>query len=653
MALKLRNRKSRYFACDFETTVYDGQVNTEVWAAASVELFTENAHIFHSIREQLDFFISLNSHVVAYYHNLKFDGSFWLSYLMVDLGLKQAETHNDDINSFRLDDISDMPNNTFSYNISSMGQWYRIIIKIRNKVIEIRDSLKLLPFSIERIGESFGTKHKKLEMVYEGFRYSGCEITPEERKYIINDIMVLKEALEIMFTEGNKKLTIGACCLSQFKKSIGGKTYDKYFPNLYQHSIDKELYDFDNAGEYIKQSYHGGWCYLAKGKEKKVYQYGTTADVNSLYPSMMSSESGNYYPRGYPTFWKGNYIPEIALTDEKYFFLRFKTKFYIKPGKLPFIQLKNSFLYPVTEMLETSDIYNREDGLYYDKYYDFNGNLVDATVTLTMTQTDYKLFREHYDVKDFQILDGCYFDVTTGIFDPYINKYKTIKMNSKGAQRELAKLFLNNLYGKMASSPNSNFKVAYVKDDKTIGFYTVIANDKIPGYIPVGSAITSYARNFTIRAAQKNYHGADKPGFIYADTDSIHCDLLPEDLTGIRISPNDFCAWKLESCWDIAYFVRQKTYIEHVTHEDLQEVDTPYYTVKCAGMPEKCKKLFLRSMSGEKPKDTENLTNEEREFLSVQRSLTDFDIGLKVPGKLLPKRIRGGVLLTPTTYEMR
>jgi len=47
------------------------------------------------------------------------------------------------------------------------------------------------------------------------------------------------------------------------------------------------------------------------------------------------------------------------------------------------------------------------------------------------------------------------------------------------------------------------------------------------------------------------------------------------------------------------------------------------------------------------------LTNEEREFLSVQRSLTDFDIGLKVPGKLLPKRIRGGVLLTPTTYEMR
>ena len=63
---------------------------------------------------------------------------------------------------------------------------------------------------------------------------------------------------------------------------------------------------------------------------------------------------------------------------------------------------------------------------------------------------------------------------------------------------------MNNLYGKMASSQSSNFKIAYNKDDKTIGFYTQIANDKEAGYIAVGSAITSYARNFTIRAAQQN-----------------------------------------------------------------------------------------------------------------------------------------------------
>ena len=48
-----RNRKNRVFVGDFETTVYKGQVNTEVWAAATVELFTEDVQIFHSIGDLL------------------------------------------------------------------------------------------------------------------------------------------------------------------------------------------------------------------------------------------------------------------------------------------------------------------------------------------------------------------------------------------------------------------------------------------------------------------------------------------------------------------------------------------------------------------------------------------------------------------------
>ena len=267
--------------------------------------------------------------------------------------------------------------------------------------------------------------------------------------------------------------------------------------------------------------------------------------------------------------------------------------------------------------------------------------------------TDFELIKEHYELVDFEIIDGCYFRSAIGIFDNYIDKYKKIKLESKGAKRELAKLFLNNLYGKMASSKNSSYKLAYVKEDKSIGFTTVIANDKKPGYIPVGSAITSYARNFTIRAAQKNFYGKDKEGFVYADTDSIHCNLPPAKIKGITVHPKDFCCWKLEANWDEAIFIRQKTYIEHVTHEDLQPLDEPFYNIKCAGMPQKCKQLFLRSMQGDLAKDDEQLTDEERDFLSKKRELTDFDIGLVVPSKLLPKRIRGGVLLVPTTYEMR
>ena len=37
------------YAADFETTVFKEQEFTEVWAAACVELNTENVHIFSSI----------------------------------------------------------------------------------------------------------------------------------------------------------------------------------------------------------------------------------------------------------------------------------------------------------------------------------------------------------------------------------------------------------------------------------------------------------------------------------------------------------------------------------------------------------------------------------------------------------------------------
>lgn len=657
----MKQKSFRYFVGDFETTVYEGQEDTEVWASAMVEMYSEDVHIFHSLPETFDYITSLNCNVCIYYHNLKFDGSFWVSYLLTELNYKQATeqlTENPYDVKFLYD--SEMKNNTFKYCISDMGQWYTITIKCRNHIIELRDSLKLLPFSVERIGDSFQTKHKKLEMEYSGFRYAGCSITDEEKKYISNDVLVVKEALEIMFDEGHKKLTIGTCCLEEFKSAFEYKDYCAMFPNLYEFELDPNTYTYPSAGEYIRKSYKGGWCYLVKGKESQLKYNGTTADVNSLYPSVMSSESGNRYPVGLPHFWKGN-IPPVALEPDKYYFIRIRTRFYLKPNKLPCIQIKNSLMYKATEWLETSDIYDPKTGQYYSQYRNLNGELETAYVTLTLTMTDYILIKEHYDLVDCTILDGCWFHAEVGIFDEYIEKYKRIKLESKGAKRELAKLFLNNLYGKMASSTNSSFKYAFVKEDKSIGFVEVRENAKKPGYIPIGSAITSYARNFTIRAAQKNYYGADKAGFIYADTDSIHCDLPPDQIVGIKVHPKDFCCWKLEACWDVAFFVRQKTYIEHVVMENLEPIDNPYYSIKCAGMPDKCKNLYLNSMLGLsaeqwqelRPKEWEEMSEEEREFVTVPRTIEDFKVGLIVPGKLMPKRIRGGILLVETTYEMR
>ena len=656
---------TRTFVCDFETTVYKGQTNTEVWASACVEMYTEDVQIFHSIGDTLDYFISLKSNVVAYYHNLKFDGSFWLWYLLNVKNYSQAVSHNSE-NPYDVTWLKNqfMPNKSFKYVISDKGMWYTIIIKVNKHIIELRDSLKLLPFSVKRIGKAFNTKHQKLDMEYTGFRYAGCNITPEEQEYIKNDVLVVKEALEVMFNQGHTKLTIGSCCLSEYKKICEASTrntltYDEMFPDMYDIELDVNEHTYPTAGDWIRKSYRGGWCYLVKGKENKIYHNGTTADVNSLYPSMMSSESGNRYPVGTPVFWTGNFIPDKALLPERYFFIRIKTRFYIKPNKLPFIQIKSSLLYKGTECLETTDVCDPKDGKYYSHYTDANGNIHDTRVELTLTMTDYYLLLDHYELVDFEIIDGCWFYTQIGIFDEYIEKYKKIKQESKGAMRELAKLFLNNLYGKMASSTDSSFKYAFIKEDTSIGFYPVSEKNKKAGYIPVGSAITSYARNFTIRSAQANYHGVDKAGFIYADTDSIHCDLPPEEIVGIKVHDKDFCCWKLESCWDVATFIRQKTYIEHVTHENLEPIDEPYHNIKCAGMPQRCKDLFNTSLYGTQKYDTDKYTEAEIKFLfdedknPIKRTYEDFTVGLVVPSKLMPKRIAGGTLLVDTTYEMK
>lgn len=648
----------KVYSADLETTVYEGQDHTEAWSSALVALDSNDPLVFHSLAETLEYLDTQNEDAVLYYHNLKFDGNFWLSYLITELKFKQGLERLPD-NTVKFKDRKDLKEKELIYVISSMGQWYTITFKYHSHLYTLKDSLKLLPFTLKEIGHAFKTEHQKLDMDYEGYRYAGCPITQEELSYIKNDVLVLKEALNIMFSEGHNKLTIGACCLAEFKNMIGKYDWYNWFPHLEDIPLDQSIYGVDNADAYIRKSYRGGWCYLVKGASGKVYHNGTTADVNSLYPSMMSSESGNIYPLGKPCFWTGSEIPKQALQPNRYYFIRIRCRFYLKAGKLPFIQIKHSIRYKSTEMLETSDVYNKADGKYYRYFKDKEGNLYDTTVELTLTCTDYKLILEHYDLEDLEILDGCWFYADKGIFDEYINKYKKIKMENKGAKRTEAKLFLNNLYGKLATSMISSFKYASELEDGSLAYHVQAEMEKDPVFIACGSAITSYSRNFTIRSAQQNFHGVDKAGFKYADTDSIHCDLPPSEIKGIKVSDTQFCCWKLESCWDIAKFIRQKTYVEHVTHEDLKPIEHPYYNIKCAGMPESCKELLLASMGEEwidnehKLELKEKTKEKYKDFISTPRTLEDFKVNLKVPSKLVPVTIKGGVVLRETDFTLR
>lgn len=597
-------KKSVMLACDFETVVYKGQKSTEVWSASYARLFSDKVMVFHSLPEMLRDIFDYRCNVYCWFHNLRFDGSFIVLYLL-EHGWQWTNAKKTDTKQFKT-------------LISKENRWYSITLNTGNGIIEIRDSVKIMPMKLKELHKAFNTEHEKLEMEYEGRRYAGCNITQEEMEYIINDVLLLKEALEVMINEGHIKLTIGSCALDEYKHTIGKRDFENLMPNLKNHEIDAEYYGHTNAESFIRKTYKGAFCYCKPEHQGKFIGAGHTFDVNSLYPSMMHSKSGNYYPIGQPHFWRGD-IPSACYEKGRVWFVKVKCRFKLKEGMLPTLQIKNSKRYPSNKWLTTSDILYR--GKYYSQYYDENGKLCEAVPILYMTMSDYELFMEHYEVTEIEYMGGCWFYGRQGLFDEYINKWMKQKEESTGGKRTIAKLFQNSLYGKFASSDDSSYRVPTLNSYHTFDLPIVEEHEKAPVYIPIGSMIISYARCFTIRHAQDNYEN-----FVYADTDSLH--MLKGEVKNIDIHPTHLLCWKKETEWSSAIFHRQKTYAEFIRKKDDKKI-YPKWEITCAGMPERCKKLFL-----------------------AEHPITDFKIGLKQHGKLLPKMISGGIILQETYFTL-
>ena len=307
-------------------------------------------------------------------------------------------------------------------------------------------------------------------------------------------------------------------------------------------------------------------------------------------------------PFGKPVFYKGKYI------EDRFYPLyiqRFSCSFKLKKNHIPTIQIKN-----------------RKSMFRSNEYLTSSGGEV---ISLTLTSVDLKLFLEQYDVEDLEYESGWKFKSINGLFTKYIDKWIKVKIEAtisknKGL-RTIAKLMLNSLYGKFASSMDIRNKFPYLGDDGIIHYQISELRQKDGIYLPVGAFTTSYAREKTIRTAQAiTDYSIQKYGkdlFCYSDTDSIHCLLPVEELTQFcEIDDVKLGAWKHESSFERAKFVRQKCYVEMFDGE---------MNITCAGMPKTCYK---------------NVTWD------------NFKVGLTVPGKLTFSHIKGGVLLIDTDFTI-
>lgn len=79
---------------DFETTVFTNQTYTEVWASAIVEIGTEDVIIENSIEKFMKtiFKLAQKNNITVYFHNLKFDGSFILDWLIRNKDFSEASS---------------------------------------------------------------------------------------------------------------------------------------------------------------------------------------------------------------------------------------------------------------------------------------------------------------------------------------------------------------------------------------------------------------------------------------------------------------------------------------------------------------------------------------------------------------------------------
>lgn len=668
---------------DFETTCYPGQKNTEVWASALCELYKPESQIkiFNSIGKTFTHLSKYSDkHIIIYYHNLRFDGAFWLDYLLKK-GFKNAykeisfTVNGEECKSIDFVKLNELKENELNYIISQGGTWYRVGCKCGSNIIEFRDSLKLIPSSVEKMANSYNTKCKKLNIQYVKKRRANGILTDEEKDYLKNDVLIVKEVLEKLFDENefkkSSKLTIGSYCLDEFRNmfytDVGVKyefkkrqlVWEDYFPDLANITVPNEKQE--NYDIFLRPSYRGGWCYVnPKHQGRVINEKGYTIDGNSLYPSVMHSLSGNPYPVGNPQYIRNWAEMNNVMQDKKlYYFIRFKCHFSIKDGYFPFVQIRNHARY-THEILEDSGFYLKEYKKYQKYYMDMDGEIKSTAVELTMTMTDFELFKRHYNIQDFEFIDGCSFKTQIGLFDRYINKYYRMKSNSSGAEYERSKLFLNNLGGKFGTNPTNDFKICELGTDDMLEFTTLTGKPKKSVYLPIACAMTAYGREITITLAQLNHDN-----FLYSDTDSLHLIGDISDCTGVMIDPKKLMHWKLEAIWDSAIFHGTKRYIEHRIDKK-----TNFFDIKCAGMPASAKEILAAALQHKKISKIENddiftvvtfsdgsilkcSFNDDVELLKKGCDLSDFKRGLKVGGCLKSKRCPGGVILYDDVYKLR
>ena len=319
-----KKENKEIYVADFETS-HENRNNKDyawVWCAGYSRLFTTKIHQQGNIKDFVNSLLKGETKKV-YFHNLKFDGQFLLSYFLYK-GYKYSDNLNKD--------------KQISYVIDSMGTFYNISVTFTNSKGQIKrcrfyDSAKIYPYSLKVLAKQFNFEEQKEEMDYDLVRYPNHNLTPNEQSYFEKDIIILRKAMEEAYNRDVKKMTIGSNALQEYKDIIGKENFKILYPQ-----IPKQI------DSYLRNAYRGGCCMCKKEFQDKITPIHSY-DINSMYPTMLYY---NEMPYGTPKYFIGKW-------QEKEHHLcvqRIKASFNIKEKHLPCIQLKHTRVFQDNEWIE-------------------------------------------------------------------------------------------------------------------------------------------------------------------------------------------------------------------------------------------------------------------------------------------------------------
>lgn len=603
------------YVADFETcdtsnvhsVLEDGSTiyNQRVWLAGFKNLETMQSTYFTSLPDFMKSILSRgdNQNTEYAFHNIKFDGSYVIPWLMS--------------NGYTLSTSKPLPNQ-FSVLVDEMNNWYSITIQVtKRRKVTLWDSLKLFPTPLEYLPDIYGTQTKKVRESQDWYmeeRPDGYIPNERDLEYFENDLQVPAETLNahIELFDVRFKKTQASQSFYNFTQTF--PAWKWRFPAL----TDEQ----DNA---IRLAYWGGISHVNPIHQGKDILNIGVDDINSSYPDKAAN---NKLPYGtcIAEYGEGK-TPDFS----KFWIAEAIVEFKLKPNCIPCI--------PSKAIVEGRP-------LVVNKWV----NDSQGIVKMDFSSIDYETIKMSYDFTVYRWNWSMHWawkiqrEVAKFVNTNNEIKVKYSKLAKKTNDTELkieyntkrnrAKIDNNSFYGKFGEEVIKYGKQPEMTED---GVKWVVGDPDIQSeysrkYLPVAIAITAWGRQQLV--IMSNILGKH---FIYCDTDSVHYELAGASLIEqaekdgiIQRDPEKLGAWKLEGTFVWGRYLRAKCYMEEDENGELEAT--------VAGLP-------ADKHSGQFSKKRSCLTKD------------NFHIGHVVPveqaNKLRTIRTATGNKLLPVGYQIK